>query len=424
MSGRELQFSLTRPQADFVLAQDEFPAIVAGFGAGKTSSLCKRLISRCIVNPKGLVGFYEPTYDAITTIALPELEKTLDEAGIPYKFNQQSKLMRTAYGKILFRSMEQPHKIVGFQTSDAGVDELDTLPAVKAEAAWNKIIARNRLLRPAGTGINSVCVATTPEGFRFVYKAWKKDLDALSKGYRIIRASTQSNAHNLNPGYIKSLQNRYPPNLLAAYLEGQFVNLTSGSVYSDFDRDLNRSTATLRDHEAVHIGMDFNVGNMAAATFVIREGLPIAVDEIVKGRDTPAVIETIKSRYGQSGRAITVYPDPAGNSASSKGASLTDFALLRQAGLLIQAPAAHPAVRDRVNCVAAMILNAAGQRRFLVNVDKCPNLTETLEQQVYDTDGAPDKKSGLDHLGDAMGYFIHRKYPITAALQRMQIIGV
>jgi hypothetical protein len=424
MSGRNLDFSLTPPQADFVLAQDPFPAIVAGFGAGKTSSLCKRLIARGIVNPKGLVGFYEPTYDAISTIALPELEVQLEAAGIPYKYNQQSKLMRTKYGRILFRSMEQPHKIVGFQTSDAGVDELDTLPAAKAKAAWIKIIARNRLLRPDGTGVNSVAVATTPEGFRFVYETWKKDVKALEKGYRLIRASTYSNAANLAADYVLNLQNMYPPNLLAAYLEGQFVNLASGSVYADFDRDLNGSKVVMRDDEPLYIGMDFNVLKMACAVFVIRDGLPIAVDEIVKGRDTPHVIEIIKTRYGNKGRSISMFPDPSGNNPSSKGASLTDFVQIRQAGLTIYAPSAHPPVRDRVNSVNAMILNAAGERRLRVNVDKCPNLAETLEQQIYSPTGEPDKLAGLDHLADALGYFIHFKFPIAFRSQRMEIIGL
>lgn len=424
MSGRELEFSLTPPQAEFVLAEEPFPAIVAGFGAGKTSSLCKRLITRGIVNPGGLVGFYEPTYDAISTIALPELELQLETAGIPYKYNQQSKLMRTKYGRILFRSMEQPHKIVGFQTSDAGVDELDTLPSVKAKQAWIKIIARNRLLRPDDTGVNSVAVATTPEGFRFVYEQWKKDQKALEKGYRLIRASTYSNAANLAADYVQNLRNMYPPNLLSAYLEGQFVNLVSGSVYGDFDRDLNKSDAVLRDDEAVYIGMDFNVYNMSAVVFVIRDGLPIAVDEITKGRDTPHVIEIIKTRYGNKGRAISLFPDPAGNSASSKGASLTDFAQLRQAGFTIFAPSAHPPIKDRINCCNAMILNSAGLRRFRVNLEKCPSLVETLEQQVYDASGDPDKKAGLDHLADAMGYFMHYRYPIIARSQRMQIVGL
>jgi hypothetical protein len=48
------------------------------------------------------------------------------------------------------------------------------------------------------------------------------------KGYEIIQAPTASNPH-LPDGYIDSLKDIYPSQLLDAYLEGKFVNLTSGN---------------------------------------------------------------------------------------------------------------------------------------------------------------------------------------------------
>ena len=73
------------------------------------------------------------------------------------------------------------------------VDELDTLKQADAEYAWRQVIARNRQKKPDGS-LNTVGVATTPEGFRFVYEAWAKQP---ADGYRLIRASTYSNARNL-----------------------------------------------------------------------------------------------------------------------------------------------------------------------------------------------------------------------------------
>jgi hypothetical protein len=59
-----------------------------------------------------------------------------------------------------------------------------------------------------------------------------------------------------------------------------------------------------------------------------------------------------------------------------------------------------------------MLLNAEGKRRWLINTDRCPHLTESLEQQAYDTNGEPDKTTGHDHTNDAAGYFINQRYPI------------
>lgn len=72
----------------------------------------------------------------------------------------------------------------------------------------------------------------------------------------------------------------------------------------------------------------------------------------------------------------------------------------------------------------AQILNAKGARNMRVNIDNCPKFAQALEQQVYDVSGRPDKGSGLDHVVDAAGYFIHQRFPILFAMQRTKFNGV
>ncbi|MDM0041868.1 terminase family protein [Variovorax sp. J22R193] len=418
----ELRLSLTGPQAAFVTAEDRFPAIVAGFGSGKTEALVNRLLVRKIAYPGGWVGYYGPTFDLINLIAVPRFEGILEQHGFAFKLNKQEMVMKVRkLGAFVFRTMERPERIIGFETADAGVDELDTLKIAHAEHAWRKIIARNRQKKPNGER-NTVAVATTPEGFRFTHRQWVK---AKADGYKLFHASTYSNAHNLPEDYIPSLEASYPPQLLKAYLEGQFVNLTSGAIYPDFDRKLNHTPETIKADEPLHIGMDFNVYKMAAVVHVMRDGLPRALAELVNLRDTPAMIEAIKSRYGNAGRSITIYPDASGDNKSSKGASLSDIVMLKGAGFQVSVGHSNPAVKDRIASVNGMILNAKGERRYLVNTDACPITTECIEQQVYDeTNGEPDKKSGFDHTNDGLGYFLHRRFPIVVnTLQRLQVVG-
>ena len=147
---------------------------------------------------------------------------------------------------MLFRS------IVGYEVAHSILDELDTLPMDKAREVWNKVIARNR---QKCSMQNTVAVATTPEGFRFVYERWVKNP---APGYVIYKARTADNAANLPPDYIQNLQNTYSSSLLAAYLDGEFVNLNAGSVYPEFDRALNATDETINPDEVLHIGMDFN----------------------------------------------------------------------------------------------------------------------------------------------------------------------
>lgn len=379
--------------------------MVAGFGAGKTHALILRALRLIFMEGGGDVAYYLPSYPLMRTIAYPRFQESLDNLGVPYDLNKQEHVLRVNGRQIIFRTMENPDSIVGYEVGDSLVDELDTLPAKKAENAWNKIIARNRQKKDNGSA-NTVAVGTTPEGFRFVYEKWAKNR---TESYELIKAPTYSNPH-LPDGYIDALRESYPSNLLDAYIEGEFVNLTSGSVYVNFDRELNQTDIVQTDRETLHIGLDFNVGNMAAAVHVMRDNKVYAVDEISKGRDTPEVISIIKERFPTN--PVIVYPDASGGSTSSTNAAQSDLTLLRNAGFQVNAPRANGRVRDRIAAVNMALCNNDGQRLYYVNIEKCPNIALCLEQQAYDKNGEPDKASGFDHMNDAVGYFVVRKLPI------------
>ena len=381
--------------------------MVAGFGAGKTQAAVVRAIARKLQYPGQNVAYYLPTYDLVRNIGFPRFDELLTDMRIPFKINKTDADVAIgnsgAWGRVIFRTMDTPERIIGYEVADSLVDELDTLPTEKARAVWNKIISRNRQKKPDGA-LNTVAVATTPEGFRFVYERWKK---SPAPGYRIIKASTRSNAKNLPAGYIESLESSYPSNLLAAYLDGEFVNLTSGSVYPDFDRKRHHASETIQPGDALHIGMDFNVQHMAAVLFVLRDGKPRAVLEYTDVLDTPAMISLIKGRH--VGHSIFVYPDASGNSRRSNSASESDIALLKQAGFRVCVNPANPAVKDRVLSVNTLLKSDG----VGINADTCPALVEALEKQAYDKHGEPDKSAGLDHVIDAAGYFLAYKFPIV-----------
>ena len=67
--------------------------------------------------------------------------------------------------------------------------------------------------------------------------------------------------------------------------------------------------------------------------------------------------------------------------------------------------------------------NTYGEHRYLVNVDQCPKYTQCLERQIYTDKGEPDKKAGYDHLVDAPGYFIAKRYPIKTRTGGTRRIG-
>lgn len=404
-----MQIRLSSPQFEFVTATEQFPAFCGGFGAGKTYAGVCRAIARKLQHPRQSVAYYLPTYDMVRTIGFPRFAEVMEEMSLPRRFNKTDATIDFGeWGQLMFRTMDTPERIIGYEVADSLVDELDTLPTIKARDAWNKIISRNRQKKADGS-LNTVGIVTTPEGFRFVYDRWVKNT---APGYRLIKAPTETNAKHLPDGYVDSLRTSYPSSLLAAYLDGEFVNLTAGSVYPEFDRALNASDETVKDKETLHVGMDFNVAHGAAVVHVLRGDDPHAVAELTEVFDTPAMVRLLTDRFKAKGHSLIIYPDASGKNRKSQDASESDIALLKQAGFTICANPGNPAVKDRVLSMNAM-LNKDGKRRYRVNPETCPHLVEALEKQAYDKHGEPDKTSGMDHILDAAGYVIVYRYPIV-----------
>lgn len=406
--------SLNGTQKAFATSRDPFPCYCGGYGSGKSAAAIARAMALKTEFKDCDVAYYLPTYPLIEDIAFRRFPDLCERKGWSYKLNRSSAYIEfPGAGRIVFRTMENPERIVGYEVAHSILDELDTLKPHKAQDVWNKVIARNRQ-KMSRDFPNTVAVATTPEGFGFVYDRWVKNK---KPGYVLFKAKTIENAENLPDGYIDNLRNSYPSNLLLAYLDGEFVNLTAGSVYPEFDRALNSCNTKIEDKDPLHIGLDFNVTKMAAAVFVLREGLPHATEELTGVFDTPSMIQLIKSRY--SGHQIMIYPDASGQSRKSNNASVSDLSLLQSAGFMVRSNTVNPAVKDRVLSMNAMI-HGNGERRLKINVDGCPALVEGLEKQAYDKNGEPDKTSGIDHVIDAAGYFISHKFPIVKRVAQIQ----
>ncbi|MBM5575820.1 terminase [Deefgea sp. CFH1-16] len=406
----------------------KFRAYVAGFGSGKTWAGTSGIMRHAWEMPGVNAGYFAPTYPHIRDIFYPTVEEVAFDWGLRTTVHESNKEVTIYEGNkyrttVICRSMERPEKIVGFKIGHALIDELDVMVEKKAEQAFRKIIARMRYLMDGLK--NGVDVTTTPEGFRFTYAQFVRQLAAkpeLRARFGMIQASTYQNAKNLPADYIPSLLDSYPAQLIDAYLRGKFVNLTSGAVYPDFCRFKNHSNETIQHGEELHIGMDFNVRNMSAVVFVVRDGQPLALEEFVGQRDTTSMAEAIRVKYEHGRHEITIYPDASGQNTSTNNSTQSDHDILRKAGFSVMVNLANPAVRDRLNAVNTAILNNNGRRLFKVNTHACPKLTESLEQQVFTAGGEPDKSAGKDHCNDAAGYFIVRKFPVLFRHETKRII--
>lgn len=399
----EIKLSVTEPQNDFLGLDCMYPAFIGGLGSGKSHIMAISGLLDASGSSDALVAFYEPTHNHLKTIIIPRVEQLLTEFGIRYTLNKQDHMIYTStgqFGDFIFQSLDNPTLIVGYECYRAHIDELDVLPEEKAREAWIKIIARARQKLKGSTASTNrrVSVYSTPEGYKFVYKMWGA---SDHPEYKMVKAFTASNPH-LPDNYIQTLVDSYPESLIRAYLEGEFVNLASATVYNGYNRSAHESSEKIEPGETLFIGCDFNINKQAATVYVKRNGglQWHAVAELVDMRDTPEMIRILKEQWHNNGHHIVLYPDASGKAGRSANASISDIALLQSAGFEIRARKKNPDVKDRVQAAN----KAFSDGRVKVNTQMCPTVARCLEQQAYDKNGEPDKRSGHDHQNDATTY--------------------
>ena len=379
-------------------------ALVCGFGAGKTYALVSKSIILASMNVGCISAIFEPTAPMLRDILMRTMNELLELWEIPFTFRasplpEYQLQFKEGVHTILLRTILTYQRLRGQNLCAVGFDEADTVNKRDAEQAMNMALARLR-----SGDVQQFYATTTPEGHSWAFDTFEKNA---KDDTRLIKAKTSDNPY-LPEGFIDSLLENYPPQLIQAYLNGNFCNLTTGQVYDKFDRNIHvlETDPVINEHEPIRVGIDFNIGNMNAVIGIAAANKFIVIDEISKSHDTDSLAKEIKAKYPFN--KIYVYPDASGGNRSTN-ASKTDIQILESYGFLNQSALSNPAIRDRVNSVQGMFLNGKGESKMMIS-KKAIRLIECLELQSYNDKGEPDKDSGYDHMNDALGYITWRLF--------------
>lgn len=198
-----------------------------------------------------------------------------------------------------------------------------------------------------------------------------------------------------------------------------------GRVYSSF---LNKPfpagnvDESVEDHGGdIYVGQDFNVNPMASvlANRVVDECHVFDALEIPTS-NTSEVAGEIKRRY--PGRRVIFCPDPAGNQRRTNApVGQTDFTILRTAGFEVRAPAAHPAIVDRINNTQMMFFEASaanpkeGKRRVRIHPRALPLITALSNLTYKEATSIRDTTRGGGaylHITDALDYLLWQEFNV------------
>ncbi len=397
-------------QADFVGDNEHLIlGFCAGFGAGKTRSLCAKALVLAMDNPGTVGAVFEPTNILLRDVWMRSFDDYLEEYGIEHDFRvspQPEYIIHTPNGSttLLCRATETWNRIRGQNLSFILADEIDTSPPDVAQKASEMFLARLR-----GGKKPQLAVASTPEGYKWMYRTFVENGDNPDR--RLIKAATTDNPH-LPPGFIDSLYQNYDTNLIASYIRGDFTNLENTTVYHPFDRDRHWTDAEILDDDRVYVGIDFNVAACFCIVMVRRDDEYHIVREH-HPKDTPAVVKLLSETYPRqiADTNLVVIPDAASKQRTTTNASESDLTLLKKGSFSLKVQSANPQVSDRVNAVNVLLL----ANRLKVH-PRCKYLIKSLEQQTYDKTGKPAKGiGGLDDVSgpvDALGYAISYLAPL------------
>lgn len=386
--------------------------ITAGYGSGKTFIVARKAIQLASLNPGTDSIICEPNFPLLVQILLPEMHAALQQFGLSYTYKATESTFFVNFEEVLesgevviktnrliCKSLENYERLIGINASAIILDEFDVVKASLAYTAFLKLLGRLRAGR-----VRQLVIVSTPEGFKAMYRIFVTE-----KRGTLIKARTTDNVF-LPDDFVATLRDIYPDNLVDAYINGDFVNLKTTTVFSSFDRyEHDVDVEVTEDDKEIWLGGDFNAGGAVTLEAVYQEGVCYVFGEFVR-EDTFQTRDTLMAKY--AGRRLYGCFDASGAKASTN-ASMSDLEILAEAGVTYMAGRANPHIMDSV-----LSVNAAFKRgRLYVDTTKCPRLTEALEQLAYDEiTGKPEKISGpatIDDFGDALRYLVWVLMPVT-----------
>lgn len=399
-------------QREFVCDfEHKYVGFCGGYGSGKTySAVCKSILL-CFRSQGFVHMFLEPTIPLLTDVALPTWFHVLDKYMIPYQYRVTPRpniilKLTKADTPILLRSMENYDRLIGVNAASMTVDEIDTTKQEIAEKAMVKLQGRVRV-----GNCRQICPVSTPEGFSWMYSFFEKDR---ADDKILYRGKSRDNPY-LDPNFVADLESKYHPSLVKAYLEGEFVNLETATVFYEFDR-MRHTTGLFHPEpsERIVFGCDFNIGQCRAVYGVVRpgsKGQQLHCINESKTSDTFALVNFLQTKYPRhlASGLITCYPDASGSHGST-ASTQSDHDILSNAGVMVVAERRNPPISETLSHANLYIHRDC----VLVNPTTCFDTTEMLEQWVYDTKTMKPAKGGAvdrSHIGDAFRYLAWQVFP-------------
>lgn len=404
-------------------AEQRFSVVVAGRGSGKTDCARRKVVS-CLVEP-GLYFYALPTYSQARRVAWRELKRLVPKWWFASPPNESEMVIRTIFGSELYViGMDKPQRFEGNQYKGGVLDEssdqkssvfdLTVRPALTHELGW---CWRIGVPKRFGSGAKefrdaylSARTLVTPHG-----------VEVREDGDPDVAAYTWPSADILPPEEIESARRQLDAKDFNEAFDASWETV-SGQIFYAFRRE-REPHGNLSDRAAYYpsqpilVGQDFNVDPMAWVLCHRVENKLIQFDEVwLRDTNTQAALDYLYGRYGKHD-AGWVFVGDAASRQRRTSASASDYIQIandsRFKNKIVRFPSSNPRLVDRFAATNAVMCNAAGQRRYLVN-PRCTHTIDDLTARAFVPGTRDPADSGdVGHITDGLGYLIWAYFPLV-----------
>ena len=415
-----------------------FNIIPAGRRSGKTEIIGKRkqILRFMLCHDRRFPHFYSPYDDPKFFIGAPTRDqvkriywsdvKSLVPLGFLAKPPNESNLILTGKNgaELHLLGLDKPERIEGSPWDHGVIDEIGNVKP----GAWQQNI------RPALSDRKGGCdFIGVPEGRNHYYEMWRKakaDRTGDWGHFHWISADI------LDPAEIAAAKSDLDELVYLQEYEASFINF-AGRAYYNYTEDGNvgKYRKFYNPRKPISFCFDFNVApgvcvimqEMGADVFQVIPGktISVAIGEVYipKNSTTPRVCHKLIQDWRNHKGKILCYGDATGGAKGSAKVRGSDWDLIKQElmpyfgkQLHFNVPKSNPQERQRVNAVNSRLKSVTHEVKFLVDGNFCPYLMRDLEGVIVIKGGAGelDKKTDdtLTHISDAVGYYIHKEFPV------------
>lgn len=391
-----------------------FPVVPAGRRSGKTERAKRFLSKRSLYMPNRKFFAGAPTREQAKKIWWNDLKDMTFSCTHLKRPSETDLIIFFPNGTELHvLGFDEPARFEGIPW-DGGI--IDEIANVKEKSINENILPALNTVDPRRPEYRAFCwFIGVPEGLGHY-----KDMADLgwSESNPDYRTYHWKSAEILPPDVIEGAKRTMSLKQFKQEYEASFET-AGGRIYEDFSKD-NYTNAEPYPKEVLHWTHDQNYTPLSSAVVVIRNGIPIIVNEVVlEGAIAEQSAKEFCDKFeNHENKFVYIYGDAHGKAGEKHGhksdyENIEEVLRLRGWKYERRVKPKNPAIKNRQNAVRAMIKNAKGDLRLYVNPQKAKWSKKGLEtvQLKEGSTFQEDDKNETQHITTAIGYFVDWHWP-------------